>query len=235
MHLDIGFVYWRLLIRSDLAWVFPIRTDCVTIFLNVVGKGGTAIWNWPITSDLCLATSWLHDLIYTPPSGHNIHYTRTFDIDTWNQSEGANRCGNTCSVVENLHSVVKKMVERRWSNKNVMGCLWLVHWRMSCHRDYDGWWVDVTNVHTCVPFQASQQLRVVMLHTGHWRTLALSWPGHRRQYWRSSTAWYLAGLEHDSRVVSPLAHLWECYGHGGKARAENQSDINHDVDILKQS
>jgi hypothetical protein len=41
------------------------RTDCVTIFLNVVARGGTVRWNRYITPDLCLATSWLHDLIYT--------------------------------------------------------------------------------------------------------------------------------------------------------------------------
>jgi hypothetical protein len=41
-----------------------IRTDCVTIFLNVVARGGTVRWNRYITPDLCLATSWLHDLIY---------------------------------------------------------------------------------------------------------------------------------------------------------------------------
>jgi hypothetical protein len=46
----------RLLIRSDPAWAFPIRTDCVTI--------DTVRCNWQITPDLCLATSWLHDLIY---------------------------------------------------------------------------------------------------------------------------------------------------------------------------
>jgi hypothetical protein len=45
------------------AWAFPICTDCVAIFLNVVAKGGTVRWNWHITPDLCLATSWLHDLI----------------------------------------------------------------------------------------------------------------------------------------------------------------------------
>jgi hypothetical protein len=37
--------------------------DCVTIFLNVVARGGTVRWNRHITPDLCLATSWLHDLI----------------------------------------------------------------------------------------------------------------------------------------------------------------------------
>jgi hypothetical protein len=42
----------------------PIRTDCVTIFLNVVARGGTVRWNRHITPDLCLATLWLHDLIY---------------------------------------------------------------------------------------------------------------------------------------------------------------------------
>jgi hypothetical protein len=57
-------LYWHLLVRSDPARVFPIRTDCITIFLNVVDKGGTVRWNWHITPDLCLATSWLHDLIY---------------------------------------------------------------------------------------------------------------------------------------------------------------------------
>jgi hypothetical protein len=36
----------------------------VTIFLNVVAKGGTVRWNWHITPDVCLATSWLHNLIY---------------------------------------------------------------------------------------------------------------------------------------------------------------------------
>jgi hypothetical protein len=41
--------------------MFPIRTDCVTIFLNVVAKGGNVRWNWHITPDLYLATSWLHD------------------------------------------------------------------------------------------------------------------------------------------------------------------------------
>jgi hypothetical protein len=51
--------------RSDPAWAFPIRTDCVTIFLNVVARGGTVRWNRHITPDLCLATSWLHALIYT--------------------------------------------------------------------------------------------------------------------------------------------------------------------------
>jgi hypothetical protein len=38
--------------------------NCVTIFLNVVARGGTVRWNRYITPDLCLATSWLHDLIY---------------------------------------------------------------------------------------------------------------------------------------------------------------------------
>jgi hypothetical protein len=49
--------------------VYPIRTDCVTIFLNVVAKGGTMRWNRHITPDLCLATSWLHDLIYVNQLG----------------------------------------------------------------------------------------------------------------------------------------------------------------------
>jgi hypothetical protein len=35
-----------------------------TIFLNVVARGGTVGWNRHITPDLCLATSWQHDLIY---------------------------------------------------------------------------------------------------------------------------------------------------------------------------
>jgi hypothetical protein len=48
-NLDIGFVYWRLLIWSGPAWAFPIRTEYVTIFLNVVAKGGTIRWNWHIT------------------------------------------------------------------------------------------------------------------------------------------------------------------------------------------
>jgi hypothetical protein len=45
-------------------------TDCVTIFLNVVARGGTCTvrWNRYITPDLCLATSWLHDLIYSNES-----------------------------------------------------------------------------------------------------------------------------------------------------------------------
>jgi hypothetical protein len=47
--------------RNVTAWAFPIRTDCVTLFLNVVARGGTVRWNWHITHDLCLATSWLHD------------------------------------------------------------------------------------------------------------------------------------------------------------------------------
>jgi hypothetical protein len=54
----------NLLVWSDPAWAFPIRTDCVTIFLNVVARGGTVIWNRHITPDLCLVTSWLLDLIY---------------------------------------------------------------------------------------------------------------------------------------------------------------------------
>jgi hypothetical protein len=65
MNLDIGFVYWRLLVRSDPAWAFPIRTDCVTIFLDVVANGGPVRWNWHITPDLCLA--W-------PPPGCTIQY-----------------------------------------------------------------------------------------------------------------------------------------------------------------
>jgi hypothetical protein len=51
-NLDIGFVYWCLLIRSGPAWVFPIRTDCITVILNVEAKGGTIRWNWHITPDL---------------------------------------------------------------------------------------------------------------------------------------------------------------------------------------
>jgi hypothetical protein len=30
-----------------------------------VAKGRTIRWNWHITPDLCLATSWLHDLIHS--------------------------------------------------------------------------------------------------------------------------------------------------------------------------
>jgi hypothetical protein len=45
--------------------VIPIRTDCVLpSSFNVVAKCGTVRWNRHITPDLCLATSWLHDLIY---------------------------------------------------------------------------------------------------------------------------------------------------------------------------
>jgi hypothetical protein len=47
-----------------MSWAFPIRTDCITTFLKIVAKGGTIRWNWHITPDLCLATSWLHNLIY---------------------------------------------------------------------------------------------------------------------------------------------------------------------------
>jgi hypothetical protein len=35
------------------------------IFNAVVARGGTLRWNRYITPDLCLATSWLRDLIYT--------------------------------------------------------------------------------------------------------------------------------------------------------------------------
>jgi hypothetical protein len=50
-------------VAANWSWAFPIRADCVTIFLNVVAKGGTVRWKWHITPDLCLATLWLHDLI----------------------------------------------------------------------------------------------------------------------------------------------------------------------------
>jgi hypothetical protein len=42
----------------------PHSYGVLTNFLNIVAKGGTVRWNWHITPDLCLATSWLHDLIY---------------------------------------------------------------------------------------------------------------------------------------------------------------------------
>jgi 5-deoxy-D-glucuronate isomerase len=32
-------------------------------YLNVMAKGGTVRWNRHITPDLCLATSWLYELI----------------------------------------------------------------------------------------------------------------------------------------------------------------------------
>jgi hypothetical protein len=48
---------------SLMLWLDVV--DCVTIFLNVVARCGTVRWNRYITPDLCLATSWLHDLIYT--------------------------------------------------------------------------------------------------------------------------------------------------------------------------
>jgi hypothetical protein len=62
---------WTDLYRASnsVMWAFPICTDCVTIFLNVVARDGTVRWNRYITPDLCLATSWLHDLIY---HGHEI-------------------------------------------------------------------------------------------------------------------------------------------------------------------
>jgi hypothetical protein len=53
------------------------------IFINVVAKGGTVKWNWHTTPDLCLATSWLHDLIYH----HNIYDLQ--DHDLWSV---VNRC-----------------------------------------------------------------------------------------------------------------------------------------------
>jgi hypothetical protein len=64
-NLDIGFVFdvfWYVVIQRR---AFPIRTDCDTIFLNVVARCGTVRWNRHITPDLCLAISWLHDLINT--------------------------------------------------------------------------------------------------------------------------------------------------------------------------
>jgi hypothetical protein len=61
-------LYWHLLVWSDPAWAFPIRTDCVTILLNVL-VGGTVRWKWHITPDLCLATSWLHDYWHLPFQG----------------------------------------------------------------------------------------------------------------------------------------------------------------------
>jgi hypothetical protein len=36
-----------------------------SINLLYMARGGTVRWNRYITPDLCLATSWLHDLIYT--------------------------------------------------------------------------------------------------------------------------------------------------------------------------
>jgi hypothetical protein len=65
-NLDIGFVYWRLLHGTEWSNVgVPHSSDCVTSFLNVVAIGDTIRWNRHITPDLCLATSWLHDLMYT--------------------------------------------------------------------------------------------------------------------------------------------------------------------------
>jgi hypothetical protein len=58
---------WTLDLYIDGFWygVIPIRTDCVThLPYDVVAKCGSVRWNWHIAPDLCLATSWLHDLIY---------------------------------------------------------------------------------------------------------------------------------------------------------------------------
>jgi hypothetical protein len=53
-----------------------ICTDCVTIFINVVARGGTVRWNRHITPDLCLATSWLHDLILSEFSDQTWSFIR---------------------------------------------------------------------------------------------------------------------------------------------------------------
>jgi hypothetical protein len=45
----------------------PVILRIACIFLNVVARGGTVRWNRHITPDFFLATSWLHDLIYTGP------------------------------------------------------------------------------------------------------------------------------------------------------------------------
>jgi hypothetical protein len=42
--------------RKKNKWLFICDQDCT--FMYIVW------WNWHITPDLCLATSWLHDLIY---------------------------------------------------------------------------------------------------------------------------------------------------------------------------
>jgi hypothetical protein len=41
------------------------RADCVAVFLGVVAGGGAVGWSRCVAPDLCLAASWLHDLIYT--------------------------------------------------------------------------------------------------------------------------------------------------------------------------
>jgi hypothetical protein len=56
-----GFMVCGVIPSFIVPLAFPIRTDCVTIFLDVVAKGGTVRWNWHITPDFCLAASWLHD------------------------------------------------------------------------------------------------------------------------------------------------------------------------------
>jgi hypothetical protein len=40
---------------------------------NVMARGGTVSWNRHITPDLCLATSWLHDLIYIIHNELSLH------------------------------------------------------------------------------------------------------------------------------------------------------------------
>jgi hypothetical protein len=53
----------------------PFVRIAFTIFLNVVARGGTVRWNRYITPDLCLATSWLHDLIYLTFTTFSPHIT----------------------------------------------------------------------------------------------------------------------------------------------------------------
>jgi hypothetical protein len=66
LNLDIVDLYidvcWYGVIQRGHSPFVRIALPC--IFLNVVAKCGTVRWNWHITPDLCLVTSWLHDLIY---------------------------------------------------------------------------------------------------------------------------------------------------------------------------
>jgi hypothetical protein len=89
---------WTLDLYFDVFWYgviergrSPLRTDCVTIFLNVVARGGTVRWNRLNTPDLCLATSWLHDLIYNTVViiGHSVWEKVPLNSQIINTSYGA--------------------------------------------------------------------------------------------------------------------------------------------------
>jgi hypothetical protein len=194
-NLDIGFVYWRLLVRSDPAWALPIHMDCVT---KDIILGSLTIWYWSHIAAILPHHNGKFWILWLSPievTGGHITPSQWKVLGSWLSSIEITHGHITPSQWKVLGSLtiypLKSLVAILPHHNGKFWVLWLYS-------------IEVTGGHI-----TPSQWRVMDFFTiFHWSHMAAILPHHNVKVWILKTSSGLTDHPHWSPMAAilPLSH-----------------------------